>query len=97
LNFGLRGVHRVISKGLSQLQVHFDGFEFTIHCAVHWLEGMVATEDFLLSSNLNLTQILGRFAAKCSLYIQVPVEGNIINLHANYDSKRRGYSLGSEF
>jgi len=37
----------IISR-LSQLQVHFDSFEFTIHCTVYWLEGMVATEDFLL-------------------------------------------------
>ena len=82
---------------MSQLQVHFDGFEFTIHCTMHWLEGMVATEDFLLSSTPILTQILGIFAAKFSLYIQVPVEVDIINLHANDGSKRRGYSLGSEF
>ena len=87
----------IISKGLSQLQVHFDGFEFTICCVMHWLEGMVATEDFLLSSTPNLTQILGRFAATFSLYIQVPVEGNIINLHANNGSKCRGYFLGNEF
>jgi hypothetical protein len=33
---------------------YFDGFEFTIHSAVHWLEGMVAT-DFLLTSAANLT------------------------------------------
>src|ERR1700733_10059542 len=64
----------IISKGLSRLQVHFDGFEFTIRCAVHWLEGMVAAEDCLLPSNPNLTQISRRFAAKCCLYIQVPVE-----------------------
>jgi hypothetical protein len=58
---------------------------------------MVATEDFLLSSTPNLTQILGIFAAKFSLYIQVPVEVNIINLHANNSSKHRGYSIGSKF
>jgi hypothetical protein len=65
----------IAGKGVSQL-LYFDGFAFTIHSAMHWLEGIMATKGLRLSAgskfDLNTWKICHKMFLRVILSIYTP-------------------------